>query len=155
METNHVGITVGDLDAAITFYTSVFDLQVLVGAETASTQTPGADRRADVFGDRWKKMRIAHLATDSGMGIELFEFIDPAVVQPDEHFEYWRIGLSHLSFTVPDLEASIEAFVAAGGVARTAIHEVREGCRVCYCKDPWGTAIELSSGTYPETHPAA
>jgi catechol 2,3-dioxygenase-like lactoylglutathione lyase family enzyme len=155
MNVNHVGVTVGDLDAAITFYSEVFELDVLVGAETANTHTAGADRRADVFGERWQEMKIAHLADSNGTGIELFEFIDPAVVYPEEHFDYWRVGLSHLAFTVPDLEAAIASLEAHGGVARTGIHEVLPDCRVCYCKDPWGNAIELSTGTYSQTHPRA
>jgi predicted enzyme related to lactoylglutathione lyase len=155
MNVNHIGVTVGDLDQAIAFYSKVFELRVLVGAESASTATPGADRRADVFGTRWREMRIAHLADANGTGIELFQFVDPKLVYPAEHFEYWRVGLSHLAFTVPDLEIAISTLEAHGGQARTAIHEVLPGCRVCYCKDPWGNAIELSTGTYPEVHPPA
>ncbi|MET7393751.1 VOC family protein [Dactylosporangium sp. NPDC005572] len=153
MNVNHVGVTVGNLDQAIEFYTRVFELELLVGAETASRQTPGADRRAEVFGARWGRMRLAHLADANGTGVELFEFIEPAMVVPEEHFDYWRMGLSHLAFTVEDLEGTLAAFEAAGGTVRTGIHTVRPGCRICYCRDPWGNAIELSTGTYPETHP--
>ena len=153
MNVNHVGVTVGNLDLAIAFYREVFGLRVLVGAEDASTATAGADRRADVFGAHWGGMRIAHLADDNGTGVELFEFIEPAMVFPENHFDYWRIGLSHLAFTVPDLEDTMASLEAHGGAVRTAIHEVLPDCRVCYCKDPWGTPIELSTGTYPDTHP--
>jgi catechol 2,3-dioxygenase-like lactoylglutathione lyase family enzyme len=155
MNVNHIGVTVGDLDQAIAFYTEVFGLNLLVGAETASTSTLGASRRAEVFGDRWRQMRIAHLADDNGTGVELFQFIDPAMVYPEEHFDYWRVGFSHLAFTSPDLEGTIAALELHGGKARTGIHEVLPGCRICYCSDPWGNPIELSTGTYPQTHPPA
>jgi predicted enzyme related to lactoylglutathione lyase len=153
LNVNHIGVTVGDLDAAVVFYSEVLGLDVLVGPEHATTRTPGAERRAEVFGQRWHEMRIAHLADDNGTGVELFEFVDPEMVYPDEHFDYWRVGLSHLAFTVPDIEASIASVEANGGSARTAIYEVLPGCRICYCKDPWGNPIELSTGTYPQTHP--
>lgn len=155
MNVNHIGVTVGNLDQAIRFYTTVFDLELLVGAETATTQTAGADRRAEVFGARWGGMRLAHLADGNGTGVELFEFLEPAMVYPEEHFDYWRIGLSHLAFTVDDLEATMAALATAGGTVRTGVHEVRPGCRICYCADPWGNAVELSTGTYPQTHPKA
>jgi len=80
-EVNHIGITVGDLDAAVTLYKSVFDLEVLAKPQAATLETPAGDRRRDVFGPRWGGMRIAHLATKGGrIGIELFEFIEPATV---------------------------------------------------------------------------
>jgi catechol 2,3-dioxygenase-like lactoylglutathione lyase family enzyme len=154
MNLNHIGVTVDDPDNAIDFYTKVFGLGLLVGAETATRNTDGADRRAKVFGEQRGKMRIAHLADKNGTGVELFQFIEPEMVYPAEHFDYWRIGLSHLAFTSPDLEGAIAALEANGGKARTGIHEALPGCRVCYCMDPWGNPIELSSGTYPHTHPS-
>jgi catechol 2,3-dioxygenase-like lactoylglutathione lyase family enzyme len=154
MNLNHIGITVGDLDQAIDFYTRVFGLRLLVGAEDASRDTAGATRRGEVFGRRWGKMRIAHLADANGTGVELFQFIEPEMVYPPEHFDYWRIGLSHLAFTSPDLNGAMAALEANGGKARTGIHEVLPGCSVCYCMDPWGNPIELSSGTYAHTHPS-
>src|ERR1700677_846974 len=53
MTLNHIGLTVGDLDKAIDFYTTVFGLTLLVGAETATRETAGADRRAEGVGERW------------------------------------------------------------------------------------------------------
>jgi catechol 2,3-dioxygenase-like lactoylglutathione lyase family enzyme len=150
---NHIGVTVGNLDEAIEFYTGVLGLELLVGSETASKNTPGADRRAQVFGQHWGEMKLAHLADGNGTGVELFEFIEPALVYPKEHFDYWRVGFSHLAFTVDDIEVTMAALVAAGGVVRTDIHEVLQGCLICYCKDPWGNPIELSTGTYSQTHP--
>jgi catechol 2,3-dioxygenase-like lactoylglutathione lyase family enzyme len=95
-------------------------------------------------------MRLAHLSAPSGVGIELFQFIDPPNTAPENPFEYWRQGIFHVCFTVDDLEASIERLTAAGGVLRTQIHEIRPGTRVAYCQDPWGTIIELSTGAYAQ-----
>lgn len=153
MNLNHIGVTVGDLDQAIEFYTSVFDLELLVGAELADKTTPGADRRAQVFGDHWGAMRLAHLVDGNGTGVELFEFIEPAMVYPEQHFDYWRMGVSHLAFTVEDIDATAAALEAAGGEVRTDVHTVLPGCLIRYCMDPWGNALELSTGTYSQTHP--
>lgn len=146
---DHIGITVGDLDAAVRLYTDVFDLDVLVEAQTATLATAAGDRRRDVFGPRWGAMRIAHLATrGGGIGIELFEFLEPATVAPATAFAYWERGISHICFTVDDLEAAIEKLMAFGGRQRSQIHTVWPGTRVCYCEDPWGVVIELSSRDY-------
>ncbi|MET7992167.1 VOC family protein [Amycolatopsis sp. NPDC005232] len=155
MNVNHIGVTVGDLDEAIEFYSAVFELRILVGAETATRETAGADRRREVFGERWREMRIAHLADDNDTGVELFQFIDPEMTAPQEHFDYWRIGFSHLAFTTPDLDSTLATLEAHGGSVRTGIHEVEPGRRISYCKDPWGNPIELSSAPYPAVHPPA
>ena len=148
-EVNHIGITVGDLDAAVTLYKSVFDLEVLAKPQAATLETPAGDRRRDVFGPRWGGMRIAHLATkDGGIGIELFEFVQPATVAPEVDFEYWRCGVSHFCFTVDDLEDSIDRLISFGGRKRSQIHTVWPGTRICYCEDPWGVVLELSSRDY-------
>jgi catechol 2,3-dioxygenase-like lactoylglutathione lyase family enzyme len=148
VEINHVGINVGDLDAAVVWYHDVFGFEVLVGVGTHTLDTPAGERRRDVFGPRWREMKLAHLATPSGVGIELFQFVDPAYIAPEDPFEYWRQGIFHVCFTVDDLEASLERLRAAGGIVRTQVHQIRPGTAVAYCEDPWGTIIELSSGTY-------
>ena len=150
MRINHVGITVPDIDAAVKWYCDALDLTVLVAAHDATTQTAGADRRRDVFGSRWGHMKLAHLADSDGVGFELFEFVTPPGVMPQDGFEYWNGGISHIALTVDDLEATIERIVAGGGRARTEIHQVASDVRICYCSDPWSTTIELVSGTYAQ-----
>jgi catechol 2,3-dioxygenase-like lactoylglutathione lyase family enzyme len=153
MNLNHIGVTVGDIGQAIDFYTAVFGLELLVDAEHVTRDSVGVERRIEIFGERWGGMLIAHLADDNGTGLELFQFTTPEVAYPPEHFDYWRIGVSHLSFSAPDIEETIARLEAHGGRARTAVHELLAGCRICYCMDPWGNPIELSTGSYRETHP--
>jgi catechol 2,3-dioxygenase-like lactoylglutathione lyase family enzyme len=150
MEINHVGISVGDIDRAVEWYRDVLGFEVLVEAGTHTLSTANGERRKDVFGPRWREMRLAHLATPSGIGVELFQFVDPPSTPVEDPFEYWRHGIFHLCVTVEDLESTLGLLRAADGVVRTEIHTVRPGTRVVYCEDPWGTIIELSSGTYPQ-----
>jgi catechol 2,3-dioxygenase-like lactoylglutathione lyase family enzyme len=152
---NHVGITVGDIDRAITWYMSVFELRLLAGPAHCDTTTAGAARRADVFGKQWGGMKLAHLATDNGAGIELFQFLEPPVEAPSETFPYWRCGTHHLAVTVTDFDGSLERLLSHGGRQRTEIHEVGEGLRVCYCEDPWGNVVEIVSKTYEELSTAS
>jgi predicted enzyme related to lactoylglutathione lyase len=146
---NHVGITVGDLDAGVQWYSAVFGLTVLAGPTETGLAGDARARRLDIFGPRWGGMRLAHLIDDSGVGIEMFEFIKPPTVIADEPFAYWRTGLWHVAFTVEDLEATREKITELGGRARTGIYKLgNSGCHVCYCEDPWGTALELSTKPY-------
>jgi len=152
---NHIGITVGDIDRAVDWYVSVFGLRVLDGVIVCDTTTPGADRRADVFGDRWGGMKLAHLLTENGAGIELFQFTEPAVEEPDEAFPYWRMGPHHVAFTVPDFDEALARLLEHGGRQRTGVHQVGGGPRVCYCADPWENVVELVSAPYEELSPAS
>ncbi|MFA5581974.1 MAG: VOC family protein [Paracoccaceae bacterium] len=145
---NHLGITVGDIHAAVAFYTSVFDLAVLVPPQFHSTDTPAAERRRDVFGPHWGGMKLAHLANDAGMGFELFEFVAPASQPAQDAFEYWRQGHSHVCLTVADLDLVLARLIKAGGKQRSQIHQVNPQTRIVYCEDPWGAVLELSTGTY-------
>ena len=150
---NHVGVTVPDLDAAMRWYVAVFGLRLIEGPDSASLSTPGGSRRADVFGPAWKEMRIAHLVTEEEAGIELFQFTDPPVEKPPDNFAYWRIGVFHIALTVGDVDGTAAEIARTGGKRRTDTHTVRPGCVVCYCEDPWGNVLELSSRSYIETHP--
>lgn len=145
---NHVGITVADIRAAIDFYVSALDLELLEGPLHCDTTTSGAQRRADVFGPRWGGMELAHLVTANNAGVELFQFLDPAVERPAENFRYWRMGPHHVAFTVPDVPATVDKIVAAGGAQRTAVYDVHDGAFICYCEDPWGNVIEVVSTSY-------
>lgn len=147
MEMNHVGIHVADIDAAVDWYREVFGLRVLEPVGTHTLETAGGERRQNVFGPQWHSMKLAHLATESGVGIELFQFIEPATVEAAP-FEYWRPGIFHVCFTVDDLAAALQRLRDHGGRVRTEVHAIRPGTSIAYCEDPWGTIIELSSGSY-------
>ena len=147
-ELNHVGITVGDIAAAIDFYVGALDLELVDGPLHCDTGTSGAQRRADVFGARWAGMELAHLVATNGAGVELFQFIEPAVVAPAHEFEYWRMGPHHVAFTVPDVRSAVDRIVAAGGRQRTDVHDVHNGALICYCQDPWGNVVEVVSTSY-------
>jgi len=83
-----------------------------------------------------------------GAGFEIFQFVRPPVHQLEEGFDYWNTGVSHIAMTVDDLEAVIARITELGGRARSGIHELPSGTRICYCADPWGTAIELVTTSY-------
>lgn len=145
---NHVGLTVGDIDAAVRWYADVFDLELLEGPMHCDTTTPGAERRTDVFGAQWRAMKLAHMVTENGAGVELFQFVDPAVETNDDNFPYWKVGPNHIALTVTDLERTLKRLTLLDGKQRSAVFDVQVGARICYCEDPWGNVVELVSAAY-------
>src|SRR5579862_4226905 len=102
---NHVGISIPDLDAAIAWYRDVLGFALVSGPHEIDFRQPRAGEQArDVLGDDFKRMRMAHLVTPNGIGIELFQLIDPPHQPRTTTVEYWRAGIFHLCITDKDIE---------------------------------------------------
>ena len=145
---NHVGVTVCDLDAAVEWYGTVLGLELMDGPMHCDLVTAGAERRKEVFGEQWGGMRLAHMITANGTGLELFQFLEPPVLREEETFTYWRVGPHHVAFTITDFHGTLAKLLEAGGRQRTAIYDVHGGALIVYCEDPWGNTIELVSVSY-------
>jgi catechol 2,3-dioxygenase-like lactoylglutathione lyase family enzyme len=147
----HVGITVTDLDYAIDWYCDILGFELILGP--ISIDVGAGDDHAsagarDVFGDQCQAFRQAHLITANGVGIELFEFVDPPTERPTPAFAYWNVGIFHICVLDPDVEALAERIRQSGGLIRTSsIRESYPGepYRWCYCQDPFGNIIEIYS----------
>lgn len=149
MSLNHFGLTVGDLEQAIRFYAEIGSLRLIGGPERIDTSDPvSTARRKEIFGEAWLGSRIAHLVDHSGVGLELFEFDAPAPIPPTDHLEFWRVGIFHFAVTVKDMDLARQRLRELGGETRTPVYPLKHGRRICYCRDPWGNALELSSHDY-------
>lgn len=151
---NHVGITVTDIDAAVKWYQELFGCSVVMAPTT--TEDDGgyfAEIIADIFGPGFEEMKLAHLATADGIGIELFQFSNPKSVPAEDNFEYWKSGIFHICLTDPEIEALAEKINSGGGKQRSKVWKLWPGkpYKVCYCQDPWGNIIEISSHSYEQT----
>ena len=148
---NHVGMTTPDMFATIDFYESALGFRLIMGPRILEPQGPTAET-GSVFGPAFHKAYQAHLLSASGFGIELFQFVDPPVEQPDPGYRYTRPGWSHLCLTVPDVGSAVQRVVAAGGERLTEPAHFVPGrsWELAYCRDPWGTVLELMSASYAE-----
>ncbi|MBB5157179.1 catechol 2,3-dioxygenase-like lactoylglutathione lyase family enzyme [Saccharopolyspora phatthalungensis] len=92
------------------------------------------------------------MLTAAGVGLELFQFLVPEVVPSGSEMEYWRQGLWHLCFTDPDVVSAAQRVVAHGGRQVCPISTFVPGrpWRLVYCRDPWGTTLEIMSHSYAE-----
>jgi hypothetical protein len=67
-------------------------------------------RRCDAspfFGEKCGGLKLAHLSTADGAGIELFQFIKPKTYVPDNTFDYGRTGIFHMCITAADIETKL------------------------------------------------
>ena len=140
---SHIGLSVPDLEAAVTFYTEVLGLYTIM-------------EPTEVFeddGPNWKSLKIAHLATADRVGIEIFEF--PGNYAPEDNLAHKRHGTFHFCVQDPDVEGLVEKIVAAGGKQRMPIREYYPGekpYRMCYVEDPFGIVFEIYSHSYELTY---
>lgn len=153
---SHIGLSVPDLEAAVTFYSEVLGFYVLMPpSEVTEDDSAIGVMCTDVFGPGWQHLRIAHLSTGDGIGIELFEFAGN--YGPDNNFDYRRHGTFHFAIQDPDLEGLLERIVAAGGKQRMPVREYFPGekpYRMVYVEDPFGNIFELYSHSYELTYSA-
>ncbi|MFR9805205.1 VOC family protein [Pseudonocardia sp. RS010] len=148
---NHIGLTVPDVHAAIDWYGEVFGFRCIMGPRVL--ESTGHGEAAAVFGPRFRTAWQAHLLTANGVGLELFQFVDPPTRGPgDERVPYLDRGSWHLCFTHPDVQAMLDRVVAAGGavVAPPFAFVPGRPWVLAYATDPWGTVLELMSHSYAE-----
>lgn len=153
---SHIGISVTNLDQAVTFYTETLGWYVIMPpTEIVSDDSAIGLMCNDVFGDGWGRFRIAHLSTGDRVGIELFEFDNAE--KPENNFEYWKTGVFHFCVQDPDVEGLASRIVEQGGKQRMPVREYYPGekpYRMVYCEDPFGNLIEIYSHSYELTYSA-
>jgi catechol 2,3-dioxygenase-like lactoylglutathione lyase family enzyme len=140
---NHVGMTVPDLDRAIDWYSAVLGFQLIYRRTLG--HRPAVPEVREIFGPRFGRARQAHMLGANGVGLELFQFLDPPVVVPQDNFRYYETGIFHFCVTDPDLEGLVARILEPGGRQRTKIWQFLEGrpYRLVYCEDPFGISLRL------------
>jgi catechol 2,3-dioxygenase-like lactoylglutathione lyase family enzyme len=146
----HVGIAVGNIEAAIKWYENVLGYRLFTGPVDLSLETDTRGHLRDVIGPKFRRLKVAHLSTAGGCGLELFEPVDPPFERPTEDVEFWKGGPFHICVTDPDIEGLIASMVANGGRQLSKIWDDRppHSYRMVYGQDPWGTLIEIHTHPY-------
>ena len=87
----------------------------------------------------------------NGIGIELFQLLDPPHEKREPSLEYWKSGFFHICVTDPNIEALAERIASSGGRQRSKVWRIdsrTEDYRLCYCEDPFGNIIEIYTHNY-------
>ena len=151
---NHVGMRVPDIAETIDWYTRTLGFTLLDGPHHYErSQAPALMR--NVYGTGWSALSQAHLASATGMGVELFEFEGAS----EDATPGWRpgvvpgLGLYHFCITARLIDEVAEAISGTGGRLNTAVDEPAPGAyRMTYCEDPFGNAVEINDRSYEQAH---
>jgi catechol 2,3-dioxygenase-like lactoylglutathione lyase family enzyme len=159
---NHVGVSVTDIESAMQWYRDVIQMATLVEPTEVTTYEKEqmnydphlATLAKSIFGPRLGKFKFCHMSSANGVGIELFQFIEPPsqLRTEENNFEYWKTGYSHIALTEPNIEELAEKIASTGGKRRTDIMELVPGSdkKFCFCEDPFGNVIEIYSHSYDQ-----
>ncbi|WP_421726145.1 VOC family protein [Bauldia sp.] len=148
---NHIGAVVPDIEAAIDWYRDVMGFGLVAGPFDLRPDDPNGAQTMDVLGEKLKHLRIAHMSSANGVGLELFEPVDPKIERRDDMVEFWRNGFFHICVTDPDVEGLVARIVETGGKQLSKFWRERPPhpeYRMCYCADPFGNVVEVYSHQY-------
>lgn len=101
-----------------------------------------------IYGESLKKVKMAYLSTGNGVGIEIFEFLEPAYKKPGT-FDYTRGGFFHIAITVADPDALAEKVIENGGM-QIGETVTLYGDRALYVQDPWGNILEFLTCSFDQ-----
>ncbi|MBV9877277.1 MAG: VOC family protein [Verrucomicrobia bacterium] len=153
---NHIGVGVDDLDRAIEWYCTVLGSVLLKGPfEVRSTSPYDGPMAVDVLGPSFRHMRQAHLLSVNGIGIELFQLLDPPHVRRSPSIQFWTNGFFHICITDSDVEGIVARITQTGGQQLSKIWRIHPDdplYLMCYCEDPFGNVIEIYSHTYEQMY---
>jgi lactoylglutathione lyase len=138
---DHVGMSVADLDSAVAWYSSVFEL-----AEAVPFAIPHLG------------LRGAFLIDGCGGAIEILERTGsrsrPEPADPQQAL--LTRGYGHVCFRVGDVDAVHGRALASGATQKMAPQDAPEpGVRMSFVSDPEGNLIELLDRAHPVGGPAA
>lgn len=138
---SHLGLCVSDLPASIAFYCEALGFEPVHRIDVA-----GADAER-LLGLSPVRLEAVYLKRD-GVVIELLAFDAPGHVPREASEEprpMNRVGLTHLSLRVADLDDAVAQVISAGGrvLDDTLVRRPASGMAVAFVLDPDGTRIEL------------
>lgn len=151
----HIAVTVPDIDEAIQWYVDIMGWQHLKGPRTVTgDQGYGGKRAVNLFGE-FTEMKVAHLITGNGIGVELFEFEEaPKPDEPDPKVP----GYFHLCVVDPDVSGLAAKIDRSGGDHYAEVwrlYEDSDKYLLTYCTDPFGNLIEIYSHSHEQMHATA
>jgi catechol 2,3-dioxygenase-like lactoylglutathione lyase family enzyme len=143
--TDHIGITVPDLDEAERFFVDILGAVPIytLGSKQADDDWMsvhiGVDPRTVI-----REIRFFRLANGSNYELFKYDAADGQKPQPSNS----DIGGHHAALYVDDMDAAVE-FLRANGIETmgepTASKQGAEGQRWLYFRSPWGMQFELVS----------
>ena len=132
----HTGVVVMDLEPSLYFYRDLLGFQVAKQMEEAGDYVDNISSLRNV------KVTTVKLTSLSGQMIELLKYHSHAAEQRER--EICEIGISHIAFTVDDLDTEYERLRGKGIQFNSPPQLSPDGyAKVTFCRAPEGTLVEL------------
>jgi catechol 2,3-dioxygenase-like lactoylglutathione lyase family enzyme len=157
LKMNHIALHVPNIEQAIRFYTEILNFRSLKCSNLRYRRADNPD--APIFriydDDELNEVVIAFLSTSDGVGLELFQFIDPPMSE-QASFNYRRGGVFHFAITHPNPEELVQRVVVEGGkrIGETVTlspSTTNMNAKVAlYFQDPWGNTVEAMNSSFEE-----
>jgi catechol 2,3-dioxygenase-like lactoylglutathione lyase family enzyme len=144
---DHIGITVPDLEAAVSFFVDVFGAERWYD-EGPSEDPHGEEMRRELRVHPRARLRLAMLRFGSSTTVELLEYEVPAGEATTSAPRNSDHSASHLGLRVGDIDAAAQYLGGVPGVELLAgPNSVPDGdsrgLRWVYFLTPWGLPMEL------------
>lgn len=141
MRLTHIGLCVSDLDASLRFYRDRLGFREVSRLDVAGA---AAERLLELAP---LALRAVWLERD-GTRVELLHYAKPGHAGDATPAPMNRLGLTHLSLRVADLDATLSELRGAGVrvLEATRVEIPEAGARAAFVTDPDGTRIELVEG---------
>ena len=151
---NHISISVRNIEESVQFYQNVMGWQLIGTApEVVNDGSVNVAFCESLFGREnhtWTSLRIGHMVSSNGVGIELVEF--GGNYPAEDAFEFKKNGLFHFAITVPNVKEFVENFTKHGGEVYSDFLEYPVSevnfVNTIYCKDPFGVVFEVHNHDY-------
>ena len=140
---NHVGHCVADLDRSRRFYEGLLGFRYWWQFDVPDDQAAGVLRLTPPLG-----MTALYLVRD-GFVLELLQYAAPGQTEAPQPRAMNQPGLTHISLSVEDIEATLARVEEHGG----EILEDTDKKVVVFIRDPDGQLIELSNMGWREQLP--
>lgn len=133
----HTGIVASDLKKALHFYRD------LLGFKIVKDKVESSKYIDTILALKDASVRTIKMAADDGNLIELLYFQFHSA-KPKKDKKIYETGLSHISFTVENIEKEYKRLSRAGVRFNSPPEASPDGyARVAFCKDPEGNLVEL------------
>jgi lactoylglutathione lyase len=141
---NHVGHCVADLERSRRFYEGLLGFRFWWKFDVPDDQAAGVLRLTPPLG-----MTAVYLVRD-GLVLELLHYAAPGQTRPGRERTMNEPGLTHISFSVEDLEATLARVEELGG---EILKDTNNAGVVVFIRDPDGQLLELSTMDWREQLP--
>jgi len=133
----HTGIVVSDLERALHFYVELLGLKVMKRMDESGEYI------GNISGSKNVMVTTVKMAAEDGNLIELL-YYHSHTQKPARVREICETGISHIAFTVENVDAEYERLSKAGVQFNSLPQRSPDGyAKVTFCRDPDGTLIEL------------